>query len=412
MINQLQKATSDSPSRARQAEELAEDAVEACEAQAARDSSADSGLSGRVLVVDDEPAMRSLLAAAVRGRGLECDLAANATDAIARIEQQVYDIIVVDVMLPDFNGLEVVAAIGNGSRTTGVIVITGYGDVKTATEALRAQADDYLLKPFKVSEFLASLERSLGRQKALRSRQMTQQQLTEQVAQLQSRLEKQSTGGVMALAKALEGRDPYTMGHTARVAKMSLGLAGELGFEDSQLVELGTGALLHDVGKIAIPDSILLKAGRLTCEEYESIKQHPRLGYDILFPLFGRGVVAECALYHHERWDGKGYPEGLAGEKCPLVGRILAVCDAYDAMASNRPYRPALSESEVLKEIETNRGKQFDPQIADLFCEIRPDQLSQQEPSSSDRPTLLLSEGKSGETRHGETEQPRVSMAP
>jgi DNA-binding NtrC family response regulator len=184
MISQLLEATSDSPSRARQAEGLAEDAVEGCEAQAARDSPADSGLSGRVLVVDDEPAMRSLLAAAVRGRGLECDLAANATDAIARIEQQAYDVIVVDVMLPDFSGLKVIAAIGNGSRATGVIVITGYGDVKTATEALRAQADDYLLKPFKISEFLASLERSLERRKALRSRQMTQQQLTEQVAHL------------------------------------------------------------------------------------------------------------------------------------------------------------------------------------------------------------------------------------
>ena len=412
MTDRLQEVSSDTTSRDRQDQQLADDALEAYSAKAARHVSGEPGPPGRVLVVDDESAMRSLLAAAVRGKGLECDLAANATDAIARIEQQVYDVIVVDIMLPDFNGLELIAAIRNRTPATRVIVITGYGDVKTATEALRAHADDYLLKPFKVSEFLASLERSLGRQKALRSIEMTQQQLTEQVAHLQVTLEKQSTGGIMALAKALEGRDPYTIGHTSRVAKMSLGLAHALGFQGKQLEELGAGALLHDVGKIAVPDSILLKKDRLTPEEYQKIQEHPRHGYDILFPFFGRGVVTECALYHHERWDGKGYPERLAGENCPPVGRILAICDAFDAMTSERPYRPALSESEALREIGANRGKQFDPQIADLFCEIRPDQPSRQEPSFSDRPTRPLSEGKSGETRNGETEQPKVSMAP
>jgi len=186
------------------------------------------------------------------------------------------------------------------------------------------------------------------------------------------------------------------MGHTSRVAKMSLELARGLGFADQQLEELGSGALLHDVGKIAVPDSILLKKGRLTKEEYQKIQEHPRYGYDILFPFFGRCIVTECALYHHERWDGKGYPEGLAGESCPLVGRILATCDAFDAMTSERPYRPPLAESEALREIETNRGKQFDPRIADLFCRMRPDLSMPQEPWPTDQAQCQPRQSESG----------------
>lgn len=385
-----QETESDGVSRGRQNGQPAENAGGTGGERVVQDAMKEYRRSARVLVVDDDQGIRNLLVAAVRKAGLACDVACDGTEAMSWIERQVYDVVVVDVVLPDVSGLEIISAIRQRDSATRVVVITGHGDVKSAAEALRAQADDYILKPFKLAEFMASLERSLERQEAFRQVRLTQQQLTQQVAHLQRDLERRSTGGVMALAKALEARDAYTKGHCSRVANMSLGLASELGFNSNQIDELGVGALLHDVGKIAVPDRILLKAGRLTQEEYENIKQHPRLGYDILLPFFGRGVVTECALYHHERWDGGGYPEGLAGEKCPIAGRILAISDAFDAMTSARPYRPALSESEALKEIEANRGKQFDPQIADLFCEIRPDQPSRQEPSSSDCPTRPL----------------------
>ncbi|MBM3335702.1 response regulator [Candidatus Sumerlaeota bacterium] len=358
--------------------DLSEGAVGTIEPRAAGRVLKEAERPTRVLVVDDDKEIRDLLSAAIRKSRLACDEAGDATEAMSRIGRETYDVVVLDLVLPDLNGLEMVSAIRRRSDATRIIVMTGYGDVESAAEALRAQADDYILKPFKIAEFMASLKQALERQEASRQERLTHQQLAQQVADLQWDLESRSTGGIMALAKALEARDPYTKGHCARVANMSLSVAGELDFNSSQLDEIGVGSLLHDVGKIAVPDNILLKAAPLTEEEYENIKRHPRLGYDILLPFFGQGIVTECALHHHERWDGKGYPEGLAGEQCPQVGRILAICDAFDAMTTARPYRPALSEAEALKEIEANRNKQFDPRIADLFCKIRLDLASRQ----------------------------------
>jgi HD-GYP domain-containing protein (c-di-GMP phosphodiesterase class II) len=204
----------------------------------------------------------------------------------------------------------------------------------------------------------------------LRELKMARTKLSRQVADLQQKLESRSMGGVMALANALEARDPYTKGHSARVADLSLRLAEALDYPPDQKEQIGVGALLHDVGKIAVPDAILLKKSPLTREEQQAVRLHPRVGCDILLPLFGEGIVTDCALRHHERADGRGYPEGLAVDRCPQAGRIIAVADAYDAMTSERPYRRAFTATAALSEIESHRGTQFDAEIVDLFCDL------------------------------------------
>ncbi|MBM3335477.1 HD domain-containing protein, partial [Candidatus Sumerlaeota bacterium] len=256
---------------------------------------------------------------------------------------------------------------------TRVILVTGHGDVSTASQALRARADDYILKPFQVSEVTESVERALRRRQALEQRITMQKELERQVSRLQDEVKKQFSGGVAALATALEARDPYTKGHSMNVAAMSLHLAKGMGWDQQMCDEIAVGALLHDIGKIAVPDEILRKEGALSSEEFGKIKQHARAGHEILLPLFGQGPIAQCALYHHERWDGQGYPEGIAGNKCPLAARTIALCDAYEAMTSERPYRHGLPESKAISEIRANRGRQFDPDVADLFIATRPD---------------------------------------
>jgi len=332
-----------------------------------------AGQPARVLIVDDDRQIRDLLAIVLRNAGMTCDLAATGRRAIAQADEGEYDVAIVDLGLPDIEGLEVVRSIRQRNPATRVVVITGHGDVFTASQALRARADDYILKPFQVDDVIEAVKRALLRRQAVEQTVAMQKELKERVTRLQDEVKKQFSGGVAALATALEARDPYTKGHSVRVAGMSLQLASRMGRDQQMCDDIAVGALLHDIGKIAVPDEILRKQGALSSEEYGKIRLHTRAGYEILLPLFGQGTITHCALYHHERWDGHGYPEGIAGDRCPLPARIITVCDAYEAMTSERPYRPGLPESKALSEIKANRGRQFDPDVADLFVATRPD---------------------------------------
>jgi len=328
--------------------------------------------SARILIVDDEPAIRQVLATALQDEGFPCETAGSGAEAIAQTDGHAFDVAIVDLVMPDMSGLDVMREIRRRNNVTRVILITGYGDMQSVIEALRARADDYLLKPIKAEALLASVRRALGRQEALRGIRLSHQQLSQQLARANLKLQRRFAGGVVALATALEARDPFTKGHSSRVATTCVEISRVLGFHGEDLDDLAVGALLHDVGKIAVPDSILRKEGRLSREEFQQIQCHPGVGYEILYPFFGPGIITDCALYHHERCDGTGYPKGLREKDLPLVGRIISLCDAFDAMNSVRPYRGALSETDALREIEKHRGTQFDPQIADLFCSLRP----------------------------------------
>jgi len=326
----------------------------------------------RILVVDDDPIIRDLLAVVLHEAGLAYDVAASGTEAIALIGRQAYDVAVVDMVMPDLHGLEVIRAIRRRSAATRVIVLTGSDDVESVGEGTPLRADHYLLKPFEVEEFLASVERLLARQEALRDTRLTheREQLARQLAHLCQNLKGRFVGGAVALATALEGRHPFTRGHSSRVAVMSAELGRALDFPSDQLDELVVGALLHDIGKTAVCYAISPKNAKLSQKDSETIKQHARAGYDILFPFFGRSIVTECVLWHHEHWDGGGYPAGLAGEEIPVAGRVIALCDAFDTLTSDRPCSARLSESEALEEVEANRARQFDPRISQLFCAL------------------------------------------
>jgi len=338
--------------------------------------------AARILVVDDDEAICRMLGTALHEAGLACDVANTGAEALAKAERQVYDVLVADIVMPDVSGLEVVREIRKRNEATRVIIITGFGDVATAVEALHTRADDYILKPIRIEDFVGAVEVSLNRQETLRDIRLSHQRLSRDLTDLNLKFQRRLSGGVVALATALEARDRYTKGHSARVANMCVELGRGLNFHGEALDDLVVGALLHDVGKIAVPDSVLLKEGSLSAEEFAKIQCHPRVGYDILFPFFGRGAITECALYHHERCDGSGYPGHLTREEIPLVGRIISLCDAYDAMTSERPYRAAFPEAKALGEVQKHTGTQFDAQVAELFCRIRPYQIQESESQS------------------------------
>ena len=265
--------------------------------------------------------------------------------------------------------IEVLDAVRERCPGTRCIVVTGYADVSWAARAVRARIDDYLVKPFPIDEFLSSLERSIHRWAETREDLSERRHLASRVSDLEERLEEQSTRGIRSLVKTLEARDSYTQGHSARVAKLCLSLATLCGLPGDRTDDLVQGALLHDLGKVAVPDSCLRKEGPLTPAEVMKVRVHPRVGYDILLTLVGPGAIPRAALRHHEWWDGTGYPYGVRGRQLRVEDRVLSICDSFDAMTSERPYRAALPVSRALDEIRAGRGTQFEPGLADLFCE-------------------------------------------
>ncbi|HWR55162.1 MAG TPA: HD-GYP domain-containing protein [Negativicutes bacterium] len=196
--------------------------------------------------------------------------------------------------------------------------------------------------------------------------------VTEEINQFMSYLSHDVHETLEVLTAALDARHPYTGGHSYRVAELSTCIAREMGVGESQQHFIHIAAHLHDIGKIGMPDSVLLKKGRLTVEEYEVIKKHPETGFQILRKVKILQYVAHVVRHHHERWDGAGYPGGLAGDRIPLASRIIAVADAYDAMTSMRPYRPSLTHEQSIAELGRCRGSQFDPAVVDAFIRWKP----------------------------------------
>ncbi|MEN8149096.1 MAG: HD domain-containing phosphohydrolase [Planctomycetota bacterium] len=319
--------------------------------------------------MDDNRAIRDLLRCATDDLELRCDEAADVESALAQLSRREYSVAVVDLALRDRSGIEVLDAVRRRSSGTRCIVVTAYADVGWAARAVRARIDDYLVKPFPIEEFRASLERSLRlREESLEDRSRRRRLVT-RVSDLEERLEEQSTRGIRSLVKTLEARDPYTQGHSVRVAELCLSLATFCGLSRDRTDDLVQAALLHDLGKVAVPDSCLRKEGPLTPAEVAKVRVHPRVGYDILLTLVGPGAIVRSVLRHHEWWDGTGYPGGVRGRQLRIEDRILSICDSFDAMTSERPYRAALPVSRALEEIRKGRGTQFEPGLADLFCE-------------------------------------------
>ena len=343
----------------------------------ARSTQPCSDSNRRVLIVDDEPSVVNLLAETLRQEGYSCWGCQSGKEAMHLMNTQQYDVILSDVHMPGMNGLELLRLIREKHPRLASVMITGEGDVRVGVQAMKEGADDYLLKPFKPAAVAVSINQVLHRKKLegelenyrLHLEEMVEDR-TEQLRGAMWQIDQIYDETLQALAAALDLRDNETAGHSRRVMKFSVEIAKGIGCNSEQLNSLTRGALLHDIGKIGVPDAILRKHGPLTDEEREQMKTHVRRGYNLLNHLAFLAGAAEIVLTHHEQFDGGGYPQGLSGTKIPLGARIFAVADTLDAMTSDRPYRPATTFAVAREEIIKQSGKQFDPAVVSAFLAI------------------------------------------
>ena len=333
---------------------------------------------GRVLVVDDEPSIRDLVAFKLSDDGYECEKAGNAEEALALIAQSAYDGILSDINMPGIDGVEMLRRIRMTDPDVAVVMMTGAPDIAVALEAMRLGAYDFLSKPLNLDVLSLTVDRAVEKKVLIKQNREYQRNLesmvqerTGQLNQANENLKNLFIGSIKALAQAMEAKDRYTQGHSARVAEEAVRIARYLSLSEDEIQNIWIAGFLHDVGKIGIPESVLNKPGRLDPEEWELVKQHPAFAARILEPIEELGDVIEMVRHHHEHFDGTGYPGGLSGADIPLGARILTVADAYDALTSERPYRGPVPEDEALKILEEASGTQFDAVIASAFLSCK-----------------------------------------
>ena len=309
-----------------------------------------------MLVVDDERPIRDLIARMLSGAGYRIVGVPSAEDAVATIEHEAVDVVLSDIHMPgSVSGLELLEALHSRRPSLPILLVTGSGNEANLREALDLGAAGFISKPFTATELRAKVSTALERVL------LTEVELRERVL---------APTVASVLANAIEVRDGSMQGHTERLASLALEIGRSLGLSRADLEALELGAVLHDVGKIGIPDSILLKPGALTAEERTAICAHVEIGDRMLVPLESLERVRLVVRHHHERWDGTGFPDGLAGTEIPLLARIVAVADSVEAMSGQRPYRTPLGVEDILRELEEGRGRQWDPGLADAVREL------------------------------------------
>jgi putative two-component system response regulator len=309
-----------------------------------------------ILVVDDESSVRRLIAGILAKAGHRVIQAGSAQEAMRALESEDVALVLSDINMPgSISGLELIDALRSRRPSLPIVLVTGSVDEASLQEALDRGAAGFITKPFKAVDLTRKVDTAINRRL-----------LTE--VELRERLLAPTVASV--LANAIEVRDSTMEGHTERLAALALEIGRRERLSDQDLEALELGAVLHDVGKIGISDSILMKPGPLTAEERAEIARHPEIGDRMLAPLALLESVRPIVKHHHERWDGRGYPDGLAGEDIPLLARIVSVADSIEAMSSLRPYRAPLAESDVVSELERGRGRQWDPRLVDVALEL------------------------------------------
>ena len=330
-----------------------------------------------VLIVDDDRQVREVLNQIFLSAGYHCLLAADGSEGLAMFHAKKPPLTVTDLKMPIMSGIELLRQVRESDGDAAVIVLTGAADVNVAIDSLKLGAHDFIMKPVNVDELLIAAERALERRHLLIERREYQVQLERRVDEATRDLEKaynelQHTYNqtLEALGAALDSRDVGTESHSRRVHGYSLALAREHGVPEEGLADLAHGVLLHDIGKIGIPDAILLKPGPLTPDEWSVMRTHPQIGKRLIekIPfLHGAIPVVWC---HHEKWDGSGYPRGLKGDEIPINARIFSVVDAFDAMTADRPYSKAIPFEAAVAEIKRCAGAHFDPRVVESFMRV------------------------------------------
>ncbi len=311
----------------------------------------------RILVVDDDRASCGLLEEFLCVAGYEVSQAHTGWQALGRFAELRPDLLLLDVMMPGVDGFEICRRLKDNpeTRLTPIVLVTGLSATEDRIRGIEAGADDFLSKPFDRSELLARV-RSLLNLKAY----------TDELERAES--------VVFALAKSIEAKDHYTAGHCERLSNLAAELGRRIGLPEEQIIALRRAGIVHDIGKVAVPESILLKPGPLSPEEFEVMKTHTTVGEKICAPLKSFRLVLPIIRSHHEKMDGSGYPDGLRGEEIPLTARVLEICDVFDALTTARPYKPALPVPEALEQIaaEVRKGW-WDPKVFAAFQEMPAD---------------------------------------
>jgi response regulator RpfG family c-di-GMP phosphodiesterase len=331
----------------------------------------------RILIVDDDLAVRNAIGMLLQEEGYETTMVDNAETALEMARAEEYPLVISDMRMPGKDGAWLRDRLHEARPDTAIIMLTAFGDTEAAVEALHKGATDYLLKPPRVTDLIRAIEQALSKRRLEQARQRYRTSLERRVrdrtAELQQALQDLETTystTLWALVAALDAREQEVSNHSQRVVRFTLAIAGRLGFAEKDLPDLGRGALLHDIGKIGITDSILLKPGKLTDQEWTVMRTHPQIGFDILKAIPFLGAPADIVLSHQERFDGKGYPRGLSGDALPLGARIFVVADTYDAITSDRPYRKRQTSEAARAEISRCSGTQFDPRCVEAFLSI------------------------------------------
>jgi putative two-component system response regulator len=307
-------------------------------------------MTTHVLVVEDDPANRSLLERLLERDGYRTSSVVDGQEALGAIQRLEPDLVLLDIGLPSLDGLEITRRLRRDPRTVAlpIVLVTGRTGHDSVVEGLDAGADDFVSKPFHAAELLARLRSALRLRQAL------------------ARMDA-AHSAVAALANAVEAKDPMTERHCQRLANLAARVGARAGMDTAQLESLAYGALLHDVGKIGVPEAILTKPGPLDEDEWDLMRRHPEIGERICEPLVSARTFAPIVRHHHERWDGHGYPDGLRGETIPLGARIVGLVDAFDALTHDRPYRDGASTAAAIDELWRQAGRQFDRDLVGLL---------------------------------------------
>ncbi len=323
-----------------------------------------------ILVVDDEDAIRSALKRYLTGRGYEVVTAATGAEALEALERRKITGMLLDVMLPDASGIDLVPQVMQLEPAIALLILTAVNDATAAALCMQRGATDYLTKPIDLEVLDRALQRALDRRHTRLEDQEINRWLKEEVAVKaaevrleRANLERISVATLEALVNALEAKDPYLRGHSARVADMAATIAAEMSFTDEDIERVRTAGRLHDIGKIGIREEILNKQGPLTDEEFEHVKQHVVVGSQILAPLVHLKNVIQFVRSHHERWDGEGYPDRLAGDAIPFGARIIGAVEIYDALTTSRPYQEKMPPAMAVERMRDLLGTVLDPAV-------------------------------------------------
>jgi response regulator RpfG family c-di-GMP phosphodiesterase len=307
----------------------------------------------------------------------ECVQASSAEEALSELDASTFSLVLSDIMMSGMTGLQMLSLISRSVSDTVVIVMSGLQTVESAIEAMRVGAFDYIMKPFDIGQVERIIRQAIEHHELRTAKQRYESHLEELVRIRTLELERtlrslkdSYRATLKALTAALEARDHETHGHSERVVTFSLRLGRELGLDREQLTSLEFGALLHDIGKLGVPDAILRKPAPLTENEWDKMRQHPQYGQQILMGIDFLEGAGRVVAQHHEKWDGSGYPLGLQGEAIDLNARIFQVADAFDAITSNRVYRQGKSYETAAAELNSWAGRQFDPQVIEAFNSV------------------------------------------